>query len=60
VVREQLKAEADGNTVVRQNVQIHTAVCPECGRVYVSGGTTTTVTRSEPPTRRGRNIEIEV
>jgi hypothetical protein len=23
-------------------VQILTAVCPECGRIYVSGGTTTT------------------
>ena len=23
-------------------VSIHTAVCPECGRTYVSGGTTTT------------------
>jgi hypothetical protein len=23
-------------------VQIHSAVCPECGRIYVSGGTTTT------------------
>jgi len=26
----------------RSVVQIHTAVCPECGRIYVSGGTTTT------------------
>jgi hypothetical protein len=23
-------------------VAIHTAVCPECGKIYVSGGTTTT------------------
>ncbi len=23
-------------------VQIHSAVCPECGKIYVSGGTTTT------------------
>jgi hypothetical protein len=23
-------------------VQIHTAICPECGKAYVSGGTTTT------------------
>jgi len=26
----------------RSEVQIHTAICPECGRIYVSGGTTTT------------------
>ena len=23
-------------------VQIHTSICPECGRIFVSGGTTTT------------------
>jgi hypothetical protein len=26
----------------RSVVQIHTAICPECGRIYISGGTTTT------------------
>ena len=34
-------AEGDGK-VLQASVAIHTAVCPECGRVYVSGGTTTT------------------
>ena len=28
--------------VVSASVSIHTAVCPECGRTYVSGGTTHT------------------
>ncbi len=28
--------------VLSANVSIHSAVCPECGRSYVSGGTTTT------------------
>ena len=32
---------ADGK-VIQATVSIHTAICPECGRVYVSGGTTTT------------------
>jgi len=36
------KAEQDGGKVLQASVAIHTAVCPECGRVYVSGGTTTT------------------
>jgi hypothetical protein len=35
------KAEDEGMNA-RSVVQIHTAVCPECGRIYVSGGTTTT------------------
>ena len=34
-------AEKDGK-VVRASVSIHTSVCPECGRTYVSGGTTNT------------------
>lgn len=47
VNREQAKADAEGREVVSQNVQIHTAVCPECGKSYVSGGTTTTTTRDK-------------
>jgi len=30
-------------------VTIHTAMCPECGKVYVSGGTTTTTYTSRQP-----------
>lgn len=29
--------------VVNASVSIHTAVCPECGRTYVSGGVTNTM-----------------
>ena len=36
------KAAQDNGQVVRASVSIHTSVCPECGRSYVSGGTTTT------------------
>ncbi|MGN8773217.1 hypothetical protein [Candidatus Weimeria sp. HCP3S3_B5] len=36
------KAKQGGGKVLQASVAIHTAVCPECGRVYVSGGTTTT------------------
>jgi len=39
------KAEREGRKVVYQTVQIFTGVCPECGRVYVSGGRAITVTR---------------
>ena len=35
-------AEKDG-TVIQASVSIHTSVCPECGRTYVSGGTTHTM-----------------
>ncbi len=36
------KAKQSGGKVLQASVAIHTAVCPECGRTYVSGGTTTT------------------
>lgn len=36
------KAAQNSGKVVRCSVAIHTSVCPECGRTYVSGGTTTT------------------
>lgn len=44
VVREQAKAEGDDRKVVSQSVTLHNGICPECGKVYVSGGTTRTVT----------------
>lgn len=48
VTREQAKAKREGKEVVSQSVVIHTSVCPECGKVYVSGGTTRTTTATKP------------
>lgn len=39
------KAAQNDGKVLNASVAIHTSVCPECGRVYVSGGTTTTTIR---------------
>jgi predicted RNA-binding Zn-ribbon protein involved in translation (DUF1610 family) len=44
VANEQAKAQSSGKEVISQYVRIFTAVCPECGRVYVSGGETVTTT----------------
>ena len=44
VVREQSKARREDRKVVSQSVTYHTGICPECGKAYVSGGTTRTVT----------------
>jgi hypothetical protein len=54
-----IKAEEQGMKAT-STVQIHTAICPECGKAYVSGGTTTTTvspkqqTASEKDTTPGR------
>jgi hypothetical protein len=45
VRRESAKANEEGKRIVSQTVQIKTDTCEECGRIYVSGGLTRTVTR---------------
>ncbi len=47
VNNEQARAERDGREVVSQSVRLHTDICPECGKVYVSGGETRTTTRAD-------------
>lgn len=47
VRNEQAKATAENRKVVSQSVKLETSVCPECGRTYVSGGQTTTVTKAD-------------
>ena len=32
---------------VSQSVTMHTEICPECGKAFVSGGTTRTVTKAD-------------
>ena len=39
------KAANNNGEVVRASVRLKTAVCPECGRTYISGGETTTQIR---------------
>ncbi len=46
VVREQSKARQEGRKVVSQSVTLHSDICPECGKAYISGGTTRTVTKA--------------
>ena len=48
VVREQAKAQREERRVVSQSVTLHTDICPECGKTYISGGTTRTVTAAKP------------
>ena len=44
VSNEQVNAQNKGQKVLSQSVQVFTAVCPECGKSYVSGGETHTTT----------------
>ena len=60
VVREQAKAEREDRKVVNQSVTLHSDICPECGDVYVSGGTTRTTTKANPteePQQQSENAQ---
>lgn len=48
VSRNRAKADREGKEIVYQSVVIKHAICPECGKNYVAGGETTTVTRTKP------------
>lgn len=47
VARNKTQAEQHGQKIAYQTVTIHRAICPECGRSYVSGGVTHTVTKAD-------------
>jgi len=47
VSNEQADADKAGREVVSQSVQLHSAICPECGVAYIAGGVTKTVTRNK-------------
>ena len=47
VSNNKAEAESKGREVVQSSVSLTNAICPECGRVYVAGGTTRTVTKAK-------------
>lgn len=69
VTRNQAEAKAEGREVISQSVVLHTGICPECGRTYIAGGETRTVTgerqkkenpydvgKADPDKETGRNL----
>ena len=46
VSHNKVQAEKENREIVSQTVTYHTDICPECGKVYMSGGTTRTVSRA--------------
>lgn len=46
VAHNRAQAERENREIVSQTVTYHTDVCPECGKVYMSGGTTKTVSKA--------------
>ena len=53
VVNNRAKAARENREIISQSVTLNTAICPECGTVYTSGGTTRTVFSG--PKQQGEN-----
>lgn len=51
------KASQKGGEVVQASVSLKTATCPECGRIYVSGGETTTQIKYPEDNPYGQNFK---
>lgn len=54
------KAAQNNGKVINASVSIHTAICSECGRTYVSGGTTNTTIKysnEENPYQKERKAQ---
>lgn len=51
VNRNRAKAAREDKEIVYQTVTLSRAICPECGKSYVSGGETVTVTKSKQDSR---------
>ena len=65
VAHARVKALKEDQEIVSQSVSYRTGVCPECGRVYMAGGTTRTTFRSAPvveekPVEKGRYVDFSV
>lgn len=56
------KAALEGGRVLQASVQLHMGVCPECGRSYVAGGTTSTKIQykeDNPYERNAKSLQAE-
>ncbi len=59
---EQVSFKTPGKELVSASVSLKLAVCPECGRSYIAGGTTKTLMRTyndDPYSRNQKSFEAE-
>jgi len=53
-IREKQRAKDKGYEVISSSIKLELSICPECGRVYVSGGETTTILRKVNENRENK------
>lgn len=47
VFRNAAEAKSEDRVVLSSSITLHSDICPECGKTYISGGTTRTVTAND-------------
>lgn len=47
VFNERNKAQREQRKIISQTVSLHNGICGECGKAYISGGTTRTVSKAD-------------
>lgn len=55
VANNERNAQKSGGEVLFQNVTLNTSICPECKRVYISGGVTKSAISA--PKDKGSNVD---
>jgi len=58
VRNEQANAQREGREIVNQSVSLTYSTCPECGKHYVSGGTTRTTSVSKPESDDSEDMPV--
>jgi hypothetical protein len=56
VSSEQARADREGREVISQTISLQVSNCPECNRMYVSGGSTRTLTVSNSGNQEAENL----
>jgi hypothetical protein len=54
VANEQQRAQQEGREIINQTVSLFSSICPECKRVYISGGETRTTSRDAGDSSEGQ------
>ena len=47
VASDRASATREGREIISQTVSLKTAICPECGIIYISGGVTRTISKAK-------------
>ena len=58
IANDRAEAEREGRRVVSQSVSMTMASCPECGTMYVSGGSARTVSVKDAPDKQAEAVEL--